>query len=226
MHIEPGVVTGAKMALGALTATGALGLTARLALDTIRAEGLASLAVRSLISTAAVFCFFQVLPHRPVGISEVHMILGSTLFLLFGRAPAMLGLAAGLLLQGLFFAPTDLPQYGLNVTTLLVPLYVMSLLAGRIIPPGTAYKDITYSQAFRLSATFQAGIVSWVAFWAFYGQGFGAENLAAVASFAAAYMLVILLEPLVDLAILAGTKALYRFRDSGLFTARLFRPAA
>ncbi|MCF6234409.1 MAG: energy-coupling factor ABC transporter permease [Rhodobacteraceae bacterium] len=225
MHIEPGVVEGAKMALGAATATGALGLAAKFAADTIKAERLASLAIRSLISTGAVFCFFQVLPHHPVGISEVHFILGSTLFLLFGRAPAMLGLAAGLLLQGLFFAPSDLPQYGVNVTTLLVPLYVMSLLAARIIPDGTPYKDITYMQALKLSATFQAGIVSWVAFWALYGQGFGAENLASVASFGAAYMLVILLEPLVDLALLAGTKALCRFKDSGLFTARLFEAA-
>jgi len=225
MHIEPGVVEGAKMALGVATATGAFGLTAKMAFDTTKTEGLTALAVRSLISTGAVFGFFQVLPHHPVGISEVHFILGSTLFLLFGRAPAMLGLAAGLLLQGLFFAPTDLPQYAINLTTLLAPLYVMSLLAARIIPDGTAYKDITYAQALKLSTTFQAGIVGWVAFWALYGQGFGAENLASIASFGAAYMLVILVEPLVDLALLAGTKALYRFKDSGLFSPRLFEPA-
>ncbi len=225
MHIEPGVVEGAKMALGAATAAGALGLTAKLSVDTLKKSGLASLATRSVISTAAVFSFFQVLPHHPVGVSEVHLILGSTLFLLFGRAPAMIGLAAGLLLQGLFFAPTDLPQYGINVTTLLVPLYVMSLLAARIIPKGTAYKDISYMQALKLSTTFQAGIVSWVAFWALYGQGFGAENLASVASFGAAYMLVILLEPLADLAILAAAKTLDRYKDSGLFTPRLFATA-
>ncbi|HIP24810.1 MAG TPA: cobalt transporter [Rhodobacteraceae bacterium] len=222
MHIEPGVVDGAKMALGAATAAGAAGLTAKLAVDAAKEGGLASLATRSVISTAAVFSFFQVLPHHQVGVSEVHLILGSTLFLLFGRAPAMIGLAAGLLLQGLLFAPTDLPQYGINLTTLLVPLYAMSLLAARIIPKGTAYKDISYMQALKLSTTFQAGIVSWVAFWALYGQGFGAENLASVASFGAAYMLVVLLEPLVDLAILAAAKALHQYKDSGLFTPRLF----
>ncbi len=225
MHIEPGVVDGAKMALGAATAAGAAGLTAKLAVDTAKEGGLASLATRSIISTAAVFSFFQVLPHYPVGVSEVHLILGSTLFLLFGRAPAMIGLAAGLLLQGLLFAPTDLPQYGINLTTLLVPLYAMSLLAARIIPKGTAYKDISYMQALKLSTTFQAGIVSWVAFWALYGQGFGAENLASVASFGAAYMLVILLEPLVDLALLAAAKTLHQYKDSGLFAPRLFSAA-
>ncbi|NOR64340.1 MAG: cobalt transporter [Rhodobacteraceae bacterium] len=225
MHIEPGVVDGAKMALGAATAAGAAGLTAKLAADTAKEGGLASLVTRSVISTAAVFSFFQVLPHHPVGVSEVHLILGSTLFLLFGRAPAMIGLAAGLLLQGLLFAPTDLPQYGINLTTLLVPLYAMSLLAARIIPKGTAYKDISYMQALKLSTTFQAGIVSWVAFWALYGQGFGVENLASVASFGAAYMLVVLLEPLADLAILAAAKTLHGYKDSGLFTPRLFTAA-
>ncbi|MCF6272775.1 MAG: energy-coupling factor ABC transporter permease [Rhodobacteraceae bacterium] len=222
MHIEPGVVEGAKMVLGGATAAGTLGLTAKLAMDTIKENGLASLATRSLISTVVVFGFFQVLPHHPVGISEVHMILGSTIFLLFGRAPAMIGLTVGLLLQGLLFAPTDLPQYGMNLTTLLVPLYVMSLLAARIIPKGMAYKDISYLQALKLSTTFQAGIVGWVAFWAFFGQGFGAESLASVASFGAAYMLVVLLEPLVDLAILAAAKTLHRYKDRGLFTPRLF----
>ncbi len=41
----------------------------------------------------------------PVGVSEVHLILGTTLFLMLGAAPAAIGLAAGLLVQGLFFAP-------------------------------------------------------------------------------------------------------------------------
>ena len=66
------------------------------------------------------FCFFEVLPHHPVGVSEVHLILGSTLLLLFGAGATAIGLAAGLLLQGLLFAQFDLPQYGMNVTTLPV----------------------------------------------------------------------------------------------------------
>ena len=58
------------------------------------------------------FVVFEILPHWPVGVSEVHLILGSTLFLVVGAAPAAIGLAAGLLFQGLFFAPFDLPQFG------------------------------------------------------------------------------------------------------------------
>jgi hypothetical protein len=225
MHIEPGIVEGGKMVLGYATAAGSLTLAAKMALDTVKKDGALSLIGRSVITTALVFSFFEVLPHHAIGVSEVHMIMGSTLFLLFGLAPTAIGLVLGLLIQGMFFAPFDLPQYGINVTTLLVPLFAMGMLAKRIIPQNVAYKDIKYRQALALSTAYQGGIVSWVAFWALYGQGLGAENLASVASFGAAYMTVILLEPLVDLAVLAGAKTLHRFKDSGLFEKRLHTAA-
>lgn len=209
MHIEPGVVDGAKIALGYATGAGCLGLVAAMARDGLaRNGGLLPFVVRSLVASGLVFFFFEFLPHHPVGVSEVHLILGSMLFLLFGAGPAAVGLAVGLLLQGLFFAPFDLPQYGINLTTLIVPLTGVAFLAKRIVAPGTAYVDLEYRQALALSAAYQGGIVAWVAFWAFYGRGFGAENLASVGSFGAAYMTVVLLEPLVDLAVLAGAKAL------------------
>lgn len=222
MHIEAGVVEGAKMALSYGTAAAALGFTARLALDTVNKDGLTSLALRSLFTTLLVFAFFEILPHHPVGISEVHFILGSTLFLIFGAAPAAIGLATGLLIQGLFFAPFDLPQYGMNITTLLVPLFAMSLIARKIIPHNVAYKDIQYSQALKLSVAYQGGIVTWVAFWAIYGQGMGAENLTQVVTFGAAYMTVVLLEPVLDLAVLAGAKALHGLKQSPLVEKRLY----
>lgn len=227
MHIEPGVVNGAKLALGYATAAGSFGLAARLAWDSIgKGGGVASLAIRSAATTALVFGFFQILPHHPVGVSEVHLILGSTLFLIFGAGPAAMGLALGLLAQGLFFAPADLPQYGMNVTSLLAPLYAMSLLARKVIPAKVAYKDLTYRQALVLSTAFQAGVVSWVAFWAFYGQGFGAENIANVVSFGSAYLLVVVIEPLVDLGLLAMAKYMPRLRDVAMLNPRLYQPAA
>ena len=226
MHIEPGVVDGAKIALSYATAVGSAGLVAKLALDTIRNDGgIAALAVRSVISTLLVFCFFEVLPHYPVGVSEVHLILGSTLFLLFGGGAASIGLALGLLLQGALFAPFDLPQYGMNVTTLLVPLWGIGVLAKRVIPAKTAYVDLKYGQALALSTAYQGGVVAWVAFWAFYGQGFGAANMASVATFGAAYMTVILLEPLVDLAVLFGAKTLRSVSGTPLFNNRLHSAA-
>ncbi|GKY86913.1 energy-coupling factor ABC transporter permease [Sinisalibacter aestuarii] len=220
MHIEPGLVAPAKMILAYATAAGAGAWTARLAWEAIRERSAASLVARSAATTALVFSFFEVLPHYPVGVSEVHLILGSTLLLIFGAAPAAIGLALGLLMQGLFFAPFDLPQYAANMTTLLVPLFAIKALADRIVAPATPYVDLKYRQALALSTTYQGGIVAWVAFWAFYGQGFGAWE--SVATFGAAYMLVVLIEPLVDLAVLAGAKSVRGLARTGLVTPRLF----
>jgi ABC-type Co2+ transport system permease subunit len=226
MHIEPGIVDGAKMALGSATAITVLGYTAKLAWNSIKQDGAIPLGIRSLIAAVLVFSFFEVFPHYPVGVSEVHLILGSTLFLMFGAAPAAIGLALGLLTQGAFFAPADLPQYGMNVTTLLVPLFALGALARRIIPANTAYKDVAYAQCLALSTAYQGGVVALVAFWAVYGQGAGAANLAEVGTFGIAYMAVVMVEPLIDLAILAAAKNLHRFKDSMVFHSRLYRAAA
>lgn len=225
MHIEPGIVDGAKMALGYATAVTVLAYTAKQAWNTIKRDGIVPLGVRSLIAAVMVFCFFEVFPHYPIGVSEVHLILGSTLFLMFGAAPAAIGLMAGLLIQGLFLAPADLPQYGMNVTTLLVPLFALSALARRIIPENTAYKDVKYAQCLALSTAYQAGVVAWVGFWAVYGQGVGAANLAEIGTFGMAYMAVILIEPLADLAVLAAAKALHGHSGSVAFHSRLFKAA-
>ncbi len=225
MHIEPGVVHGAKMALSYATAAGAAGVGAKFAWDMVKDSGMPSFAVRSLIATVGVFIFFEVLPHFPVGISEVHFILGTSLFLLLGVGPAAVGLATGLALQGLLFAPSDIPMFTVNLTTLLVPLFLMTALAKRIIAPDTAYVDLSYGQVLKLSAAYQGGVVAWVAFWAIWGQGFGAENMAAIGSFAVAYALVIVIEPLVDMAILAAAKSTRALEGSPLVADRLYAQA-
>jgi len=222
MHIEPELVSPEKMLLAYGTAAAGGAMAVKFALDTARERGLVSLAARTVLATAAVFTFFEVFPHYPVGISEVHLILGSTLLLIFGAAPAAFGLALGLLIQGLFFAPFDLPQYFANVTTLVAPLVAIKFLADRIIAPNTPYVDLRYGQALALSATYQGGVVLWVAFWALYGQGFGAENVTSIVTFGGAYMLVVLLEPLVDLAVLAGAKLVRGLGKTGLVTPRLY----
>jgi len=224
MHIEPGVVDGAKIVLSYGTAAAAAGYTAKLALTDLRAHSVPSFAIRSLVAFASVFTFFQILPHFPVGVSEVHFILGSTLLLILGAAPAALGLALGLLLQGLFFAPGDLPQYFINVTTLLVPLFTISAVAKASLPRDKAYVDLRYADVLKLSVIFQGGVVAWVAFWAFFGQGFSSATMTSVGTFGIAYMTVILIEPLADLAILAAAKSLRGFRHSGLLTHRLYNP--
>ncbi len=226
MHIEPAMVDAAKIGLSYATASAALLVTAKVSYDSIKESNIASFLVKAFASTLAVLTFFQVFPHFPVGVSEVHLIMGSTLFLLFGLAPASIGLALGLLAQGIFFAPFDLPQFGMNVTSLLVPLMGIAYLASKVIPKDVAYTELKYTDVLKLSTAYQAGIVTWVAFWAFYGQGFGAENVASVLSFGAAYMLVILIEPLADLAVLALAKASKdTFSKTTLVNKRLFNQA-
>lgn len=223
MHIEPGVVDGAKMILSYGTAAAAGGLSLKLIAEDLKAHNGLSFALRSALAAIGTFICFEVLPHFAVGVSEVHLILGTTLMLILGAGPAALGLAAGLLIQGLLFAPTDLAMFTVNVTTLLFPLALIATLARQIIPANKAYVDLGYSDVLKLSFAYQGGIVAWVAFWAFYGQGFGV--MADVASFGAAYMLVVIVEPLADLAALAGAKALRGTRASGLFVNRLHNAA-
>jgi ABC-type Co2+ transport system permease subunit len=225
MHIEPGIVDGTKIVLSYATAAAAGGYALKLAGQTVREQGLPSTVIRTVATTLLVMFFFEILPHFSVGVSEVHFIFGSTLFLIFGAAPAALGLALGLLLQGLFHVPTDLPQYGMNVTTLLVPLFAINALAARVIASDTAYVDLRYRQALSLSTAYQAGIVAWVAFWAIYGRGLGADNLSSIASFAASYAMVIVVEPLVDLGVLALAKSLRGILGGGFVTPRLHNAA-
>lgn len=225
MHIEPGLVDSTKIFLSYATATAAFGYAAKLALDTVKKEGVAAVVLRAVIAAVLVFGFFEVLPTHPVGVSEVHFILGSTLLLVLGAGPVAIGLAGGLLIQSLFFAPDDLPQYAMNVTTLLVPLFATAALARKVIPDAVAYVDIRYAQALKLSLAYQGGIVMWVGFWALYGQGMGAENLASIGTFGAAYMTVVLLEPLIDLGVLAIAKTLHRLKGSTLVQRRLYSAA-
>jgi ABC-type Co2+ transport system permease subunit len=223
MHIEPGLVDSAKIVLSYATAGTAVGYALKVGFAEVRREGFLSTSLRAAISTVAAFCCFQVLPHYAVGVSEVHFILGSSLFLILGATPAALGLALALLLQGLLFEPKNLPQYGMNVTTLLVPLFVMQAVAQRVIARNTAYVDLKYSQALALSTTYQGGVVAWVAFWAIYGAGVGAENVASVISFGLAYMAVVLIEPMVDLTLLALAKSWHGRVGIPLVTSRLYQ---
>ena len=222
MHIEPGVVSGTKMLLSYTTGVAVVGGALKYSYENIKESGLLSLILKTVLTTAIVFGCFEVLPHYPIGVSEVHLILGTTIFLVFGMAPAVLGLTFGLLIQGIFFAPFDLPQFGINLTTLLASVVLLNTVAKKIIPKETPYKDITYTQLLKLSLAWEGSIVAWVAFWAFYGQGFGSENLHNVWIFGVAYMSVVIVEPLVDLAVLAGVKAFYKSNECTIiFNKRL-----
>ena len=200
------------MVLSYATAAASFAFAGKLAVAHLQREGAAAFFLKTATATVAVFIFFEVFFHFPVGVSEVHFILATSLFLLLGVGPTAWGLSLGLLLQGLFFAPADLPQYAANVTTLLVPLFLTAQLAQRVIPENLAYMDLRYRHVLQLSLAYQGGIIAWVAFWALYGQGFAL--VPAIATFGVAYLTVVLLEPLADLALLAGAKSSRRFTPS------------
>ena len=70
--------------------------------------------------------------------------------------------------------------------------------------------QLKYRQALALSTTDHAGIVSWVAFWALYGEGFTSQTVTDIVTFGAAYMLVIIVEPLADLPLPRGDRHTHR----------------
>jgi ABC-type Co2+ transport system permease subunit len=103
MHIEPGIVNSGKMLISYATALSVFAITVKLSFDCVRRDGMSSLLIRSLLAIVMVLCFFEVFPRYPIGVSEVHLILGTTIYLLFGTAPAAIGLVGGLLAQKVYF---------------------------------------------------------------------------------------------------------------------------
>lgn len=221
MHIEPGIVDGAKMGLAAIAAVAATAYGAKLASNDIRCIDLVNVMVRTGLAAVGTLVFFEIWPKSPVGVSEVHFNLGTTLFLILEAGPA----AFCLLVQGIFFARSDMQMYLVNLTTILVAFFTIAPLTRRTTRAGTAYIDLAFSDVLKLSAAYQGGVITWVAFWVFYGKGVSAWTLEAVGICLLAYLLVIVVEPLVDLAALAAAKALRGRGGSVLVASRLYSAA-
>ena len=222
MHIEPGVVNGVKIGLSYITGAAAIALGFKLLIQRMfNSTSVLVTAVRCLITTIFVFSFFEVLPQYPLGVSEVHFIFGATLFLFFGAGATAFGLVAGLSLQGILLAPSDLPQLYINMSTLLFPFFAVSYISKKIIPANIAYTDLQYRQVISLTGIFQGGIILWVAFWCFYGQGFNQETFYNVGVFSLAYSTVIGIECLLDVGLLATLKSYKKRSLPSVFNQRL-----
>ena len=103
MHIEPGVVNGAKIGLSYLTGAAAIAIGLKLLIQRMfNNTSVLLTAVRCLVTTIFVFSFFEVLPQYPLGVSEVHFIFGASLFLFFGAGATAFGLVVGLSLPSVF----------------------------------------------------------------------------------------------------------------------------
>lgn len=192
MHIEPGLIAPAKLLFAAAAAT------AVLACYVPRLLKQPALALRTLLA-ALFFSVFMQIFHMKAGPSELHFLGAIPLYLSFGFVPTLLGLALGLLLQGLVFEPQDLVHLAVNSLSLMLPLMLMHYgLARRLV--GNKDKPIGVATLVKLDTAFYSGVVAMVGFWLALGQTQTA--FADWASFAVAYLPWLIVEPLFTLTIL------------------------
>jgi ABC-type Co2+ transport system permease subunit len=131
MHIEPGILSSAKIAAANLAATSLLAVQAPQLIKKPQ------LILRTLLA-ALFFSVFMQSFHMPAGASELHFIGAMPIYLTLGFVPTLLGFGLGLLLQGVIFEPADLLHLGVNILSLAVPLVALHLGLGRKLVAGAA----------------------------------------------------------------------------------------
>jgi ABC-type Co2+ transport system permease subunit len=189
MHIEPGILSGAKIAAANLSATALLAAQAPQLFRTPQHV------LRTLLAALFFSVFMQSL-HTPAGASELHFIGAMPIYLALGFVPTLLGFGLGLLLQGVLFEPTDLVHLGVNFLSLAVPLVALHATLGRRRAAAAAPR---VQSVLKLDAAYYAGVAAMVGFWLAIGEV--ATPFAAWASFAAAYLPVVLIEPVLTVAV-------------------------
>ena len=193
MHIEPGLLAQTKLVAANATA---LALLASQAPALLRRP---TLWLRTGLA-AAFFTLFMQAFHLPVGPSELHFIGAMPIYLLLGFLPTLFGFALGLGLQGLLFEPQDLVHLGVNALSLMVPLIVLHKTLGERL----AARSLRAAQILKLDGVYYAGVTLMVGFW--LTQSETAFALADWLRFAASYLSVVALEPLVTLLLVRGVQ--------------------
>ena len=191
MHIEPGFISQAKLALANVSAIGVLAYYLK-TLVTRPAD-----IIRTLLAAVFFFLFMQSF-HVNVGPSELHFIGAMAIYLTLGFIPALFGFALGLLLQGLLFEPVDLPHLAVNSLSLIVPLIAVHFTLGRKLLEGAT--TVTWKQILKLDAAYYSGVVAMVGFW--LSIGYVAVPLTAWATWASSYLVLVAVEPLFTYATL------------------------
>ncbi|MCO5762580.1 MAG: energy-coupling factor ABC transporter permease [Chromatiaceae bacterium] len=204
MHIEPGLVAPAKVLIANVSALGLLGFYAR---GLIRQPA-------DLIRTLLAALFFSVFMqgfHLSVGPSELHFVGAMAMYLTLGFLPTLYGFALGLLLQGLIFDPIDLPHLAVNSLSLILPLLAVHYGLGRRLRDAAQGKRIRWATIVKLDAAYYSGVTLMVGFWLALAEV--ATPFAAWATFAASYLAIVAVEPLVTYGAL---RLLKRFEDQPL----------
>ena len=198
MHIEPGLLAPAKLLFANLAATG---LLAAHALPWLKRPTLwLRTAIAALFFTACMQAF-----HLKVGPSELHFVGAMPIYLLCGLLPTLFGFALGLLLQGLVFEPQDLVHLAVNALSLIVPLLVTHHTLGQRL------RTFSVANILKLDGLYYAGVTLMVGFWLANGQTATALSpWAGFAAFAASYLAIVAVEPLLTWAMVRGVQRLSR----------------
>lgn len=194
MHIEPGMLSAAKIAFANVACAGLLLSHAPALLKR------PALWLRTLLA-ASFFSLFMQAYHVPVGPSELHFVGAMPIYLTLGLLPTVFGFALGLLMQGLLFEPQDLVHLSVNTLSLVVPLLVLHATIGKRLAEGLALRSIL-----KLDAAYYGGLTLMVGFWLAIGED--ATPLADWLRFVSAYAGLVVVEPLVTIAIVRGVQAL------------------
>lgn len=199
MHIEVGIIDPVRLAL------------ANAAALTLVASQVPAIVRNPLIipKTGLAAVIFSVLMqawHFPVGPSELHLIGATTVYMLFGFAPAMLGFALGLVLQAFLFEPADIPHLGVNALSLMIPMIAVHYSFGRRLFDARLNDRFNLSKVLRIDAVYYAGVSAMVGFWLMISND--AVAMTDWATWVAAYFPVFLVEALITFGAVTVVKGL------------------
>ena len=211
MHIQPGILNGIT-----------IGYANQAAIGTIAAYCPALIKRPDLvIRTILAAIFFSILMqsfHMSVGPSELHLVGASAIYFLFGFIPTLLAFPLGLLLQGAIFEPTDLIHIGVNSLSLMLPLIATHYAIGNrfIASRAGQQTEFNWQQVVRFDAVYYGGVVAMVGFWLLNGNE--VTPLQSWASFAIAYLPLVLLEPVLTIALVKLMRKAPQLAWLGRFT--------
>ncbi len=208
MHIEPGYVQPAKVAMANV---GALGVLAWAAKEQIKdhfqgQQNIVWNLAKTAVAAVALNVFMQSFSMH-VGPSELHFIGAMALYLTLGFWPVLMGFAVGLLLQGLVFSPWDLVNLGVNSLSLMLPLIMVHFTIGRNVFDENLKQRLNIGSILKLDAVYYSGVTSMVGFWLWVGDTGSLEHaFASWLAFASSYLVVVALEPVLTWSVVMGLK--------------------
>jgi len=197
MHIEPGFVSPLKVMLANVTATGLLGYYGKALI-------VKPFEIIKVLLASVFFTVFMQSFHVSVGPSELHFVGAMAIYLILGFTPTLFGFALGLVLQGMFFAPTDLPHLAVNSLSLILPLVLVHNTAGKKLFDKTSGVVTNWKNIIKLDIIYYTGVTTMVGFWLMIGEV--QTPFAAWLAFATSYLAIVAIEPIISYTLVSILK--------------------